>query len=95
MRVTRLVFVLGLMAANSAMAADGSLDVTITVVDSPGQLPSAVTKTIELPPAASDIARERSAKGMNTANEARERGREFGRDVAEGAKARGKGNGRP
>lgn len=76
----------------SAMADDQPLDVTISVVQSPSDLPASVTKTIELPPAASDVARERSEKGLGTANQARESGRAFGQEIAEEAKAR---RGRP
>lgn len=75
-----------------AMADDQTLDVTISVVQSPNDLPASVTKTIELPPAASEIARERSEKGLGTANQARESGRAFGQGIAEEAKAR---RGRP
>jgi hypothetical protein len=69
--------------------------VTISVVRSPNDLPAAVTKTIELPPAAAEVARERSEKGLGTANQARELGREFGQGIAEEAKSRGRGQGRP
>lgn len=75
-----------------ALADDKPLDVTISVIQSPNDLPAAVTKTIELPAAASDVARERSGKGLDTANQAREFGRSFGQGVAEEAKAR---RGRP
>jgi hypothetical protein len=75
----------------AAVADDKPLDVTITVVESPGDLPAAVTKTIELPPAASDRARERSQHGLERANEARALGREFGQSIAEQAKSKGKG----
>lgn len=80
-----------------AMADDKPLDVTITVVESPGDLPAAVTKTIELPPSASDRARERAQHGLETANEARTLGREFGQSIAQQAKSKGKGRppGRP
>ena len=75
-----------------AMADDKPLDVTISVVQSPNDLPAAVTKTIELPVAASDVGRERSAKGLDTANQARELGRTFGQGIADEAKTR---RGRP
>lgn len=78
--------------ATTAQAGDEPLDVTISVVQSPNDLPAAVTKTIELPAAASDVARDRSGKGQDTANQARESGRAFGQGVAEEAKAR---RGRP
>ncbi len=71
-----------------AMADDKLLDVTISVVQSPNDLPAAVTRTLELPAAASAAARERSAKGQDAANQARESGRTFGQGIAEKAKAR-------
>lgn len=87
------IIVIGMFSfAAAAQAGDEPLDVTISVVQSPNDLPAAVTKTIELPPAASDVARERSGKGLGTANQARESGRAFGQGVAEEAKAR---RGRP
>lgn len=84
-----------LCLAGGAVADDKPLDVTITVVESPGDLPTAVTRTIELPPAASDRARERLQYGLKTANEARTLGRENGQSIAEEAKAKGKAPGRP
>ena len=75
-----------------AMADDQPLDVTIRVIQSPNDLPAAVTRTIELPVAASDLARERSRKGLDTANQARESGRAFGQSIADEARAR---RGRP
>ncbi len=95
MRMTRLICLLGMFATPAAMAAGGALDVTITVVDSPADLPAAVTSKIELPTAASSVAGERSAKGLSTANDARQRGRDFGQDIAEAAKVRGKGKVKP
>jgi hypothetical protein len=81
--------------AGVAMADDQPLDVTISVVQSPDDLPAAVTKIIALPDAASDVARERSGKGMDTANQAREFGRTLGQGISEEAKSRGRGQGRP
>lgn len=75
----------------NAVQAD-ELDITMTVVDSDKSLPDAVTKTIELPPSASDTGREKSAFGLERANEARSNGRAHGQSVAEEAKAR---RGRP
>lgn len=94
MNSTGLVFLVAVFPPGIAAADDRPLDVTISVVDSPGDLPDAVTKTITLPDAAlaSDVAQERSAKGLETANQARELGREFGQSVAEDAKTR---RGRP
>ena len=86
-----------LSLVGGAMADDKPLDVTITVVESPDDLPAAVTKTIELPPVASDRAHERAQHGLETANEARTLGRESGQSIAEEAKSKGQGKapGRP
>jgi len=89
MQSSGLVFLVAVFPPGVAAADDKPLDVTISVVSSPDDLPDAVTKTIELPGTASDVAVERSGKGLETANQARERGREFGQAVAEEAKARG------
>lgn len=76
-------------------------ELTITLIPDPeADLPEAVTKTIELPEAASDEGRMRSTDGraiaddrlelrqagLDTAAEAREFGREFGENMAEAAK---------
>jgi len=98
MKSSGLVFLVAVFPPGIAAADDSPLDVTISVVDSPSDLPSSVMKTIELPnPArqASDIGEERSSKGLSTANQARELGRDFGQAVAEDAKTRGRGKGRP
>ena len=75
-------------------------ELTITLIPDPeADLPEAVTKTIELPEFASDEGRTNSADGLEIANEARnrrqagldtaadarERGAEFGADMAEAA----------
>lgn len=92
MRKSGLVVAVLLLLPAGAALADQPLDVTIRVVSSPADLPAAVTKTIELPAAASDVARDRAAKGLDTANQARELGREFGQAIADEAKSR---RGRP
>ncbi len=84
---TGIIAAAALSFAGIAMA-DQPLDVTISVVQSPNDLPAAVTKTIELPAAASDVGRERSMKGLDTANQARESGRALGQSIADEAKAR-------
>lgn len=101
MRKARLFLVTALLFAGVAMADDKPLDVTITVVNSPNDLPAAVTKTIELPPAAADHARERAVNGLDSANQARELREGFGQDIADeaktkgGGKGQGRGRGRP
>lgn len=85
---TGIIAVATLLFAGVAMTDERPLDVTISVVQSPNDLPAAVTRTLELPAAASAAARERSAKGQDAANQARESGRTFGQGIAEKAKAR-------
>lgn len=68
------------------MADEKPLDVTIQVVDSPAASPSAVTKTIELPPSASAKVRERSEHGRDAANEARTDARQTLQGVVEETK---------
>jgi len=94
MRRTCLL-VLGIFFSVAVLADNKPLDVTITVVESPADLPAAVTKTIELPPAATDRARERSLDGLNRANEVRTLHQNLGQSIAEEAKAKGRGRGRP
>ena len=76
-----------------AWAQQRDLEVTMDVVPA-NAAPGAATKVIELPETASDRARERSAFGHNVANRAREMrgelGRDFGKEVSEAARERGK-----
>jgi hypothetical protein len=83
-----IAVVAAFLFVGAAMADDEPLDVTISVVQSPNDLPAAVTKTIELPPTASAIGGQNSSNGLSTANQARALGRTFGQDVATEAKAR-------
>lgn len=76
------------------------LELTMTLMPANAELPEAVTKSIELPPAASaggaeasepgraraDDARGNRQEGQDAAAEARERGREFGEAMAEQAR---------
>lgn len=71
------------------------LDVTITVVESPADLPAAVTTTIPLPPSAAARAHERGQPGLDTADQAHTLGRTFGQNIADEAKTKSKGKGRP
>lgn len=64
------------------------LELTMTLMPEDAVLPEAVTRTIELPPAASDTAAKAGAGGRSRANEA-QKGREQGLDTA--AEARDKG----
>ena len=91
------IFLAATLFVGVAMADDKPLDVTITVVDSPADLPDAVTKTIELPPAVSGRSQraQQAPQGFDTANQARALGRGFGQSIADEAKTKGKGTGRP
>lgn len=57
------------------------LDVTIDLIG-PGEADTALMNRIELPFAASEQARERAQHGLDTANDAREKGRGFGQEMA-------------
>ena len=76
-----------------AWAQQRDLEVTMDVVPADAAA-DAATKVIVLPATASDRARERSAFGLGVANKAREMrgelGRDFGKEVSEAAKERGK-----
>lgn len=88
-----MIVCFGLLAVApvSRAADDVDLDVTMRVVGPRDSLPNAVTKTIALPPSASDKAKEKSASGLEKANEARSRGREYGQSVSEQARSKAKG----
>lgn len=92
MRKTCL-FIAAAFIVGVAMADDKPLDVTITVVESPADLPDAVTKMIELPSAVPDRARAHNSaeQGFETANQARALGRQSGQSIAAEAKTKGKG----
>jgi len=66
------------------------LEVTMTLLPADGARPEAITRTITLPPAAertgADDAADRGAEGREIAEEARDRGREFGQEMAEQAR---------
>ena len=84
---------LALALPGPAWAQQRDLEVTMDVVPANAASDS-TTKVIELPESASDRARERSAFGHSVANRARESrgdlGRDFGREVSEAARERGK-----
>jgi hypothetical protein len=81
-------------AANRGGKDEGSaLELTMALIPANAQSPAAVTATIELPkndstgayiPSAQGV--EHSADGLDTANLAREEGREFGEATAEAAR---------
>lgn len=76
------------------------LELTMTLLPVDAEHPEGITRTIELPPAASARGNEASQQGRDTANtalenreagletaaEARERGQEFGEEMAEQAR---------
>lgn len=80
-------------------------DVTIDVVGESESEPEEVTSEIRLPDSVSDEARENAAFGLDTANSAREKKREFGeeraseareqRGIGEGASGSGNPGGNP
>lgn len=77
------VFALSLSFAATAQEDDLELDVV-----EEGETEDEMVNRLELPESASDEGRESSALGLDTANEARERGREFGQERAEEARER-------
>ena len=64
------------------------LDLTMDLLEE-GETPEDIVEPIALPEDASPQGVESSADGLATANEARERGREFGQDTAAEARQRG------
>jgi hypothetical protein len=78
--------------AGAAWAQQDDLDVTMKVVPANATGRAAISE-IKLPDAASDRARDASAAGLSTANQARDMkgdlGRDFGQSVSEAARAKG------
>ena len=83
------------------------LELTMTLMPEGEALPEAVTRTIELPPSASDAAatnaaglsqaneaRDAREEGLDTAAEARDKGRELGEQMAEQARENREDTGR-
>lgn len=85
-------FVIAAFTAYGGVAAaqdnGDDLDVTMDLIEE-DEAPDSAMEPIELPGTASEQGVESSADGLATANEARERGREFGQDTAEEARQRG------
>ena len=69
---------------------DDDDDVEMEVVSDPEAGEEEFVEEIRLPEQASDQARESAAQGLETANEAREGGREFGQERAEEARETGR-----
>lgn len=87
---TALIVFAAILSVYSSLACAGENevpDVTMTVLESEAEAERVISE-IQLPQQASPVARERAAAGLETANEARERGREFGQERAEQARDR-------
>ena len=80
-----LLFGLTMSPVAYADEADDMDEATITVVDE-SETPEDVVKVIALPEQASPTAVEKSASGLETANNAKENGSDFGQQVAEDAR---------
>lgn len=72
---------------------EDELDTTMDVAEE-GEAPDNATEPLALPEDASEQGVESSAEGLETANEAREKGREFGEATAEEAREQGRETGR-
>lgn len=86
--------VLGLALSGAAWAQQQDLEVTMDVVPANASAGAAseIKLPIALPETASPRARDASAFGLETANRARELGREFGKEVSETARERDRGS---
>lgn len=73
----------------ASAADDDGLDVTMEVVDMEARAPESVINRIELPAAAK---KRQGKSGHQVAEETRERGRDYGKSVAEDAKSRRNAN---
>jgi hypothetical protein len=85
--------VLGLALSSAAWAQQQDLEVTMDVVPANASAGAAreIKLPITLPETASPRAGEASAFGLETANRARELGREFGKEISEAARKKGHG----
>lgn len=94
MKLLLLAIPLAGLIAMPLLAADDDGDDPVTMeVMGESDDPDEVFERIELPEQASAIAVERSERGLNTANTAREDGRAFGQSMAEEARERAGGAG--
>lgn len=84
MHVLLAALVLG---ALPAVAQADDLDVTLSVIDEAGDAEEQLTNDIELPDEAD--AEGRAGAGIDTANQARQQGSEFGRERAEEGRDQG------
>ena len=77
-----IILALGLFLASPSYADE---DDTMIVLED-GDTPEDIVQLIELPGAAADTAKDAALFGHETANQAKELGREFGQSVADDAK---------
>jgi hypothetical protein len=80
-----LILGLGLCLGTMAYAEE---DGTMTLVEE-GETPEEIMQMIKLPGSASDVGRENSKRGRDTASDARADGQQFGQDRAELARSDG------
>jgi hypothetical protein len=105
--VCMAVALTGAAAAHAQPPSESSLDVTIRLLPENAVGPEEITRRIELPPAAEAARPPQAAeagppsgvdgpgRGQEVSSEARERGREFGQEVAEQARGNRENAGRP
>lgn len=95
MRTRLMSALLASLLAGGAMAQENdetpveTLDLTMELMPEGATQPDAVTRIIELPAAAAEAARENAARGLDTANAAREARGDGNGSVAEEASERG------
>lgn len=80
-------------AVSPAWAQDDDLDVTLVVIEDENTAEERLVHDIELPLEASAQAQESAGSGLETANQARQQGSEFGQERAESARENGAGQG--
>lgn len=80
-----VVYALVLLAClvSPAWAQSGDLDVTLEVIEDEDAAEERLVNDIKLPLDASDRAHEDASSGLETANQARQQGSEFGQERAE------------
>lgn len=86
----RTLLLASLLIGSSVVYADDDLDVTMKMVPPDVDLPDAVTRVIALPLHTPETAKTNSQKGLETANDARERIEVPDIELPEQAKGRGR-----
>lgn len=79
-----------LLTASPVLSADHQDGLTMQAIEAENNAEEELISDITLPENASPQAHENAAYGLNTANEARRRGREFGQERAEQARELGR-----